>query len=143
MNDLHLITQAVSVQERPIQAWQVEAALALLNDGATVPFIARYRKERTGELDEIQLRQIAERYEYFKELSLRKKTILEAIAKQDELTPELRQTIENCQNKTELEDLYLPYRTYLRSYGTAASLLIISLTKHKSIFAFAFASVRS
>ena len=120
MNDLHLITQAVSVQERPIQAWQVEAALALLNDGATVPFIARYRKERTGELDEIQLRQIAERYEYFKELSLRKKTILEAIAKQDELTPELRQTIENCQNKTELEDLYLPYKPKRRTRATVA-----------------------
>lgn len=115
MNAAHLIAQELSVQ---IQ--QVEAALLLLSEGATVPFIARYRKERTGELDEIQLRQIAERYDYLTALAARKKTILEEIAKQDALTPELQAIIERCQSKTELEDLYLPYKPKRRTRATIA-----------------------
>ncbi|MFK8184017.1 MAG: Tex family protein [Phormidesmis sp.] len=120
MNVIHLITQDLATQGSPVQEWQVEAALALLNEGATVPFIARYRKERTGELDEVQLRQVAERYEYLNELIARKKTVLEAIAKQDALTPEMRRKIETCQSKTELEDLYLPYKPKRRTRATIA-----------------------
>ncbi|MGB3297765.1 MAG: Tex family protein [Phormidesmis sp.] len=115
MNFSQLIAQELSVQVS-----QVEAALALLLEGATVPFIARYRKERTGELDEIQLRQIAERYEYLTELAARKKTVLEAIAHQDALTPTLQATIDRCLSKTELEDLYLPYKPKRRTRATIA-----------------------
>lgn len=103
MNATQLIAQDLS-----IQLYQVETALALFAEGATVPFVARYRKERTGELNEVQLRQIAERFEYLSELTIRKKTILEAIEQQGALTSELRQRIELTQSKTELEDLYLP-----------------------------------
>ena len=107
-------------QELSIQSTQVDAALTLLAEGATVPFIARYRKERTGELNEIQLRQIAERYAYLTELADRKETVLKAIAKQNALTPKLQATIERCQSKTELEDLYLPYKPKRRTRATIA-----------------------
>ncbi|EDX86682.1 S1 RNA binding domain protein [Synechococcus sp. PCC 7335] len=115
MNAAQLIAQELSVQTT-----QVEAALSLFSEGATVPFIARYRKERTGELDEIQLRQIAERYDYLTELADRKQTILEVIAKQDRLTPSLKAKIEGSQSKTELEDLYLPYKPKRRTRATIA-----------------------
>lgn len=115
MTAAYLISQDLSVRTE-----QVEAALALLAEGATIPFIARYRKERTGELDEIQLRQIAERYAYLTELADRKKTVLEAIAKQEALTPKLQTAIERCQSKTELEDLYLPYKPKRRTRATIA-----------------------
>ena len=115
MNAAELIAKELSVQ-----LTQIKAALALFAEGATVPFIARYRKERTGELDEIQLRQIAERYDYLTELAARKQTILEVIAKQDALTPSLQSKIERCQSKTELEDLYLPYKPKRRTRATLA-----------------------
>ncbi len=121
MNAAQLIAQdLLSDSNSPVQIWQVEAALALLAEGSTVPFIARYRKERTGELNEIQLRQIAERHDYWSELAARKKTVLEAIAKQNALTPKLQATIEGCQSKTELEDLYLPYKPKRRTRATIA-----------------------
>ena len=115
MNASQLIAQDLSVRLQ-----QVEAALTLLAEGATVPFIARYRKERTGELNEVQLRQIAERYEYLSELTARKQTVLEAIAQQEALTPELQAKIDRCQSKTELEDLYLPYKPKRRTRATIA-----------------------
>ncbi len=115
MNAAQLIAKELSVTIA-----QVEAALALLAEGATVPFIARYRKEKTGELDEVQLRQIAERYDYLTELAARKDTILQVIEKQDALTPELKAKIERCQSKTELEDLYLPYKPKRRTRATVA-----------------------
>lgn len=115
MNVAQLIAQDLSVQ-----LYQVEAALALFAEGATVPFVARYRKERTGELDEIQLRQIASQYEYLSELAARKKTILEVIDQQGALTPALKRKIESTQSKTELEDLYLPYRPKRRTRATIA-----------------------
>ncbi|MGA1475669.1 MAG: Tex-like N-terminal domain-containing protein, partial [Prochlorothrix sp.] len=107
-------------QEFSLQPWQIEAALALLSEGATVPFIARYRKERTGELDETQLRQIQERQDYLQELADRKQTILKAIQDQGKLTPELEATIVTCGQKTELEDLYLPYKPKRRTRATIA-----------------------
>jgi protein Tex len=115
MNIAQLIAQDLS-----IQIWQVEATLALLAEGATVPFIARYRKERTDELNEIQLRQIAERNEYLSELAARKKAVLEEIGKQNALTPQLQAKIESCLSKTELEDLYLPFKPKRRTRATIA-----------------------
>jgi uncharacterized protein len=98
----------------------VENTLSLLAEGATIPFISRYRKERTGSLDETQIRAIAERYAYLSELEERKATILEAIASQGKLTDELKAKIESCFQKNELEDLYLPYRPKRRTRATVA-----------------------
>jgi protein Tex len=110
----------VIAQELSVKAFQVQAALDLIAEGATVPFIARYRKERTGELDEVQLRQIADRFSYLTELCDRKSTVLESIESQGKLTADLRAKIEACQSKTELEDLYLPYRPKRRTRATIA-----------------------
>lgn len=107
-------------QELSLQLSQVNNALALLAEGATVPFIARYRKERTGEMTEIQLRDLSDRLAYLTELEDRKKTILQAIADAGKLTDELRTQIEGCLQKNELEDLYLPYRPKRRTRATMA-----------------------
>ena len=113
------ITQ-ILVQELSLKRVQVENTLALFAEGATIPFIARYRKEMTGSLDEVQLRTLAERYSYLTELEERKNSILEAIASQGKLTDELQTQIDNCLLKTELEDLYLPYRPKRRTRATMA-----------------------
>src|SRR6476659_3636186 len=84
------------------------AVIALLDEGATVPFIARYRKEVSGNLDEVQIRDIQEKLEYFRELEDRRETVLQSIEEQGKLTPELRAQIEAALEKNELEDLYLP-----------------------------------
>lgn len=107
-------------EELNVQPAQIEAALALFAEGATVPFIARYRKERTGQLDEVQLRQISDRAAYLTELAERKQVILKAIADQGKLTDTLKIQIETCLLKTELEDLYLPYRPKRRTRATIA-----------------------
>ena len=107
-------------QELSLQPYQVKNALELLAEGATIPFIARYRKERTGEMNETQLRQLADSYTYLTELEERKAAILQAIATQDKLTDELQVKIENCRQKTELEDLYLPYKQKKRTRATTA-----------------------
>ncbi|WP_017314680.1 Tex family protein [Mastigocladopsis repens] len=106
--------------ELNLKPFQVQNALELLTEGATIPFIARYRKERTGEMNEVQLREIEDKYNYLRELEERKSVILKAIAEQDKLTDELKQKIESCLQKTELEDLYLPYRPKRRTRATAA-----------------------
>ncbi len=111
---------SVLAQELSLSATQVENTLSLLAEGATIPFISRYRKERTGSLDETQIRAIAERYAYLSELEERKATILEAIASQGKLTDELKAKIESCFQKNELEDLYLPYRPKRRTRATVA-----------------------
>lgn len=107
-------------EELSLRPSQIENALTLLEEGATVPFIARYRKERTGEMDEVQLRDLADRYTYLTELEKRKEVILDAIAQQNKLTPELKDQITTCLQKTELEDLYLPYRPKRRTRATVA-----------------------
>jgi len=107
-------------QELSLNPSQVENALSLLAEGATIPFIARYRKERTDSLDEVQLRNLAERFTYLTELEERKAVILEAIASQDKLTDELEAKIQACLQKTELEDLYLPYKPKRRTRATIA-----------------------
>ncbi|MGB3535056.1 MAG: Tex family protein [Microcoleaceae cyanobacterium] len=112
--------QQILAQELTLQSKQVENALELFAEGATIPFIARYRKERTGSLDEIQLRDISERFTYLTELEDRKKTILEAISSQNKLTKELQNKIESCLQKNELEDLYLPFKPKRRTRATTA-----------------------
>jgi hypothetical protein len=98
----------------------LHAAIELLDGGGTVPFIARYRKEATGNLDEVQIRDIQEKLEYFRELEDRRKTVLETIAEQGKLTPELRARIEAALEKNELEDLYLPYKPKRRTKASIA-----------------------
>ncbi|MTJ54699.1 RNA-binding transcriptional accessory protein [Anabaena sp. UHCC 0253] len=106
--------------ELKLKPHQVQNALELLAEGATIPFIARYRKERTDEMNEVQLRDLQDRHNYLTELEDRKKVIVNAIAQQDKLTPELQTKIESCLQKTELEDLYLPYRQKRRTRATIA-----------------------
>ncbi|MBW4511923.1 MAG: RNA-binding transcriptional accessory protein [Scytonematopsis contorta HA4267-MV1] len=106
--------------ELNLKPFQVQNALELLAEGATVPFISRYRKERTGEMDEVQLRDLFDRYAYLQELEERKSVILNAITEQGKLTDELKAKIETCLQKTELEDLYLPYRPKRRTRATIA-----------------------
>ncbi|MEA5511366.1 Tex family protein [Crocosphaera sp. UHCC 0190] len=110
----------IIASELSIKPQQVKNALDLLIEGATVPFIARYRKEKTGSLDEIQIRDIGESYNYLTELEKRKETILAAIEAQNKLTDELKKQIEFCLSKTELEDLYLPYKPKRRTKATVA-----------------------
>ena len=107
-------------KELSLSASQVQNALELFAEGATIPFIARYRKERTGSLDEIQLRDLSERFTYLSELEERKSAILEAIASQGKLTDELKAKIQSCLQKNELEDLYLPYKPKRRTRATIA-----------------------
>lgn len=103
-----------------ISAEQVAATIELLDGGATVPFIARYRKEKTGSLDDQQLRELDEKLLYLRELEERKKTIINTIEKQEKLTPELSNTIAAIDNKTELEDLYRPFKPKRRTKALIA-----------------------
>lgn len=111
---------AYLIDETSLARWQVSNTIELLQDGATIPFIARYRKEKTGELDEVQIRTIAERLEYYRELERRKQAIIASIEEQGKLTDELRTAISGCRQKIELEDLYLPYRPKRRTKATIA-----------------------
>ena len=113
------ITQILS-QELSATAAQINAAIELLDDGATVPFIARYRKEATGGLDDTQLRQLAERLQYLRELEERKTVVLKSIEEQGKLSDDLRAQIEAADNKTALEDLYLPYKPKRRTKAQIA-----------------------
>lgn len=108
------------IEETGLQKFQVENTIQLLREGGTVPFIARYRKEMTGELDEVAIRLLEERYAYFLELEERKETILASISEQEKLTPELAARIEGTRRKTELEDLYLPFKPKRRTKATIA-----------------------
>ena len=99
---------------------QVAAAVALLDEGATVPFIARYRKEKTGGLDDTQLRKLEERLGYLRELEDRRATILRSIEEQGKLTPELARAINAAETKVELEDLYAPYKPKRRTKAQIA-----------------------
>src|SRR3954447_13014343 len=95
-------------QQLNIPVKSVLATIELFDEGGTVPFIARYRKEATGNLDEVQIRAIEEKLAYFRELADRKETILSSIQEQGKLTDELKNRIEGTLDKSELEDLYLP-----------------------------------
>jgi uncharacterized protein len=106
--------------ELGVRPQQVAAAVALLDEGSTVPFIARYRKEVTGSLDDTQLRNLEERLRYLRELDERRASILSSIEEQGKLTPELKREIDLADTKTRLEDLYLPYKQKRRTKGQIA-----------------------
>ncbi len=97
-------------QELSVKVNQVNSTIQLIDDGASVPFIARYRKEATGGLDDTQLRELEQRLTYLRELESRRQVILKSIAEQDKLTPELTEQINHTETKNQLEDLYLPYK---------------------------------
>ncbi|MCE0493870.1 Tex family protein [Vibrio salinus] len=110
----------IIASELNVRPEQVNAAVTLIDDGNTVPFIARYRKEVTGGLDDTQLRTLDSRLSYLRELGERRKTILKSIEEQGKLTPELQKEIEQADSKTLLEDLYLPYKPKRRTKGQIA-----------------------
>ncbi len=117
--DVHPILP-ILVEQSGLSAASVANTVELLKEGATVPFIARYRKECTGELDEVQIRLLEDLLAYHSELAERKMTVLKSISEQGKLTPELEGRIIECRQKTELEDLYLPYRPKRRTKATIA-----------------------
>jgi uncharacterized protein len=117
MNESHVKTIASGLS---IEPWQVRNTLHLLEEGATIPFISRYRKEKTGSLDEVALLEIRKQSIKLAEIDDRRDSILESIASQELLTPELEQKIRNAQTLTELEDLYLPYKPKKKTRGTKA-----------------------
>ena len=110
-----LISDTVGVAQK-----QVAAVVTLLNDNATIPFIARYRKEKTGSLDEVQIAAIADEYHRILEIEDRKATILKTIEEQGQLTDELKARIEKCWDATELEDIYLPYKPHRKTRADVA-----------------------
>jgi uncharacterized protein len=107
-------------EELQVHENQINAAVELMDDGATVPFIARYRKEATGALDDTQLRRLEDRLTYLRELEDRRQTVFKTIAEQGKLTSDLKQAIQSVQNKTELEDLYRPYMPKRRTKAQIA-----------------------
>ncbi|RZI80653.1 MAG: RNA-binding transcriptional accessory protein, partial [Rubrivivax sp.] len=115
--DKILMQLAAELKVRPAQ---VKAAIDLLDGGATVPFIARYRKEATDNLDDTQLRDLEARLGYLRELEDRRVAVLKSIDEQGKLTPELRAAIELAPTKQELEDLYLPYKQKRRTKAMIA-----------------------
>lgn len=117
MNNLYIKNIAAKLG---VKDWQVENCAALFEDGCTVPFISRYRKERTGGLDDEQVAEIKHWTEVFSDMEKRKTSILATISSLGSLTPELQASIEGCTDANELEDLYLPYRPKRRTRATAA-----------------------
>ncbi len=107
--------------ELAVSVHQVQAAIALMDEGATVPFIARYRKEATGGLDDVQLRQLQERLVYLRELEQRRSAIIESIENQGKMTPLLLAAISGAKDKSQLEDIYLPYRPKRRTKAKMAA----------------------
>ena len=117
------MTKAISqriAEELSVLPSQVDAAIKLLDEGATVPFIARYRKEATGALDDTQMRQLSERLLYLREMEDRRRTILDSIVEQGKLSADLEQAIMAAETKNRLEDLYLPYKPRRRSKALIA-----------------------
>ena len=117
---MHKYTSVIAT-ELDLRPAQVDATLRLLGEGNTIPFVARYRKEATGELDEVQIRDIRDRAEYLGELDDRRATILGSIEEQGKLTPELRTALERATTKAELEDLYRPFKPKRRTRATIAA----------------------
>ena len=110
-----LIASALNLQERA-----VAATISLLEEGCTIPFISRYRKERTGGLDEVQIAAISDRYEKLQEIQKRKETVIKTITDLEKMTPELEKRIHDCWDTTELEDIYLPYKPKRRTRAQVA-----------------------
>ena len=114
-NFAHLISATLSLNER-----NVAAVVALLDEGATIPFIARYRKEKTGSMDEVQIAAIQTQYLKLQELAKRKETIFDRLDELGNTDAELRKRIEECWDSTELEDLYLPYKPHRKTRADIA-----------------------
>src|SRR4030042_788002 len=113
--DLHYIAE-----KSDAQLFQAHNVIEMLNEGMNVPFISRYRKEKTGSLDEVKINAIKEQFEYIDELNKRKETVLKTIEEQGKLTDELKKQIEDTYSKVELEDIYLPYKPKRRTKATIA-----------------------
>ena len=110
-----IVSSALNISEK-----QVENTIRLLDEGATIPFISRYRKEVTGALDEVQIGNIKEQYDKLRELEKRKQTIITTIDEQGKLTPDLRTRLENSWDAMEIEDIYLPYKPKRRTRAEVA-----------------------
>ena len=110
-----LIANALNLQERA-----VANTLALLEEGCTIPFISRYRKERTGGLDEVQIAAISDRFDKLQEIQKRKETVIKTITELDKMTDDLQKRIDNCWDTNELEDIYLPYKPKRRTRAQVA-----------------------
>lgn len=106
--------------ELKLSTKQIESVIKLLEDGNTVPFIARYRKEQTGSLDEVQIQTISERYTYIQNVMNRKEEVIRLIAEQDKLTDELKQKIEQAHKLQEVEDLYRPFKQKRKTKANVA-----------------------
>ena len=106
--------------EQSLSVKQVKTVIAMLDEGNTVPFIARYRKEKTGSLDEVQIRDIMERWQYVQNLEKRKEEVIRLIEEQGKLTDELEQKISGAAKLQEIEDLYRPYKQKRRTKATVA-----------------------
>ena len=119
MENIKIFTQLIST-ELHLPEHGVENTLKLLDEGCTIPFISRYRKERTGGLDEVQITAISDRSERLKEIAKRKETILKTIDEQQKLTPDLKKRISDCWDLTTLEDIYLPYKPKRRTRAQVA-----------------------
>jgi len=111
---------SIIVRETGLRENQVENALKLLENGATIPFISRYRKESTGGMDEVQVTEVSNALERLEALAKRKETVIGTIESQDKLTPELKERIEHCWDATELEDIYAPYKPHRKTRADAA-----------------------
>ena len=119
MENIKIFTRLIST-ELHLQEHAVENTLKLLDEGCTIPFISRYRKERTGGLDEVQITAISNRAEQLQEISKRKDTVVKTIIEQGKMTPELQQRIEDCWESTTLEDIYLPFKPKRRTRASIA-----------------------
>jgi len=113
--NIELVAKKLGLHE-----WQVENTIRLIGDGATIPFVSRYRKEMTGSLDEVQLLHIRQEYDRLKELDARREAVIKSIEEQDKMTPDLKERIENALTLSGLEDIYLPYRPKRRTRATIA-----------------------
>jgi protein Tex len=110
----------IIAQRLALHDWQVENTIRLIDEGSTVPFISRYRKEMTGSIDEVVIMQIKDQYEKLKELDKRREAIIKSIVEQEKMTPELRTRIDGAETMTELEDIYLPFKPKRRTRATIA-----------------------
>ena len=133
MDIIQVITRELNVEK-----WQVEAAVRLIDEGCTIPFISRYRKEATGTLNDEQLRNLNERLTYLRNLEDKKAQVLGSIEEQGKLTPELKKQIEAAQTLVVVEDLYRPYRPKRRTraiiarekgLGSLADIILLQMTK--------------
>ena len=112
--------QSILAKNLGVKVSQIEAVLKLLSEGATIPFIARYRKEATGSLDEEQIRAIAKEYTYLENLSKRKEDVIRLIAEKDLLTDELKNAILACEKLSDVEDLYRPFKEKKKTKASEA-----------------------